>query len=827
MSFFDSFYTDIEPLTIKNISETYESLDAKSSHAALRPIQKECISLLDEKLDQKDVILKLSTGSGKTTIGLLYLKYYGHKYEEPTVFLVPNLQLAKQVAQEANSLGIAYTLYGQGDRYVDHDAMRGNSIIISTYDKLFNGINTFQTYNINPCAIVFDDVHSGVDIVRKQFTLSGSSDCYTDIINLFKEACSSYDSMEWLELQNANASFEIPYWIWSDKLPKVIEILEKYKEEFKFSYPLVKNDLEFCRCVLSENKFEITTDVVNIKRNRPYYETKHKLFMSATLNDSENFIRTLGINKVSFDSVVSPESDKGIGERMILVPSLVSIDFNRTKIIEICKDFSQTYSVFILTSSTPQANDWLEVGAKLLNSENIEDELNLLKQSTHKKGLYIMAQRFEGLDLADDLCRILVIDDIPFGERLIDNYDSNCLGDIGGYGKKNIFRIEQGMGRAVRSHVDYAVVLLAGDDLSSFIAQKQCREALSTETNGQLELGIKMTKKVAQSPTGDKIEIFKEVMNGCLTRDPGWKHTYSSAMKKLVKINSPINNEVINASEKERLYYESSFDKQYFDHKDDFNDSINQLDDSPVKAKFIESFARIVNFYDFGMSQKLQAKARQMNNKLLKPNTILPRKITKEATPAGINIANIIEEYSELNGLLLNLKNLRQNFGFSEKNSKIIEVNFKKLGDYLGANSSNPEIDLKNGPDVCWYLDNKVFVIEIKHNKTAPLTKSDAGQLAVSTQWTLDHYLPLVTVVPVTVTNVKEAQSDAIYADETLILDQKNTEKLIDDLIDFYTSIVASGYTSSSQISSELLSKNLDSNSILKVYFKNLKNSVK
>ncbi|MEB3850925.1 DEAD/DEAH box helicase family protein [Acinetobacter pittii] len=804
MSFFNSFYDDAESIQINNIMDTYESLDAKSSHAALRPVQLECINLLDQKISQKDIILKLSTGSGKTTIGLLYLKYFGQKYEEPIVFLVPNLQLAEQVAREASCLGLPFTFYGQGDRYVEHDAMKGEMIIISTYDKFFNGLNTFQKYNIYPCAIVFDDAHSGVDIIKKQYTLSGEGDCYTELYKLFNDACKSYDSIEWTNLQNSNSSFEIPYWIWSDKIEDVISILEKYKENYKFSYPLVINDLALCRCVLSENKFEIASDIVNIKKSEPYAKAKHRLFMSATLSDYDNFIRTLDINPECLNSLVCPESDKGIGERMILVPSLVSTEFNKEKIISICKDFSDSYTVFVLTSSTPQAEIWTKEGATLLTSENISEELTNLKNSNLKNGLYVMAQRFEGLDLADDLCRILVIDEIPFGERLIDKYDSECLGHIGGQGKKNIFRIEQGMGRAVRSHVDYAVVLLAGNDLSSFIAHKQCREALSEETICQLDLGIKITRKV-QSSSGDKVLILKDVISSCLTRDVGWKQTYAGTMKKIIKTDFNPNQTLIEVAKQERRYYESSFNQQYLENKESFNSAINKLEDSEFKAKLLENLARVVKLYDFNESQKIQVKARHMNSKLLKPNTLLPKKVLKESTPAGINIANLINEFNELNAIILQIKTLKDNFGFNDTNSKIIEKSFKSLGKYLGADSSNPEMEESHGPDVCWYLDNKVFVIEVKHNKIGALSKHDAGQLAVSTQWAKEHYLPLTTIIPVTVTDILKTNHDALYTDDTLIMNQQNVESLLNDLLTFYTSILEGSKTQSQQISTEWL----------------------
>ncbi|TCB49318.1 DEAD/DEAH box helicase [Acinetobacter sp. ANC 4779] len=824
MSFFDNFFADVQPIVINNINEMYESLDAKSSHAALRTIQKECIDLLDTKLDKSEVILKLSTGSGKTIIGLLYLKYYGHKYQEPVLFLVPNLQLAQQVLTEASSLGIAATLYSHGDRHVEPDAMRGNTVIISTYEKLFNGLSTFQRYHINPCAIVFDDAHSGMDVVKKQFSLVGSSDVYIKLKEIFKESCQKHSPIQWIDLQNASSNFEIPYWIWQEKLEKVIHLLNEYSEEFIFNYPLIKHELRFCRCVFTENSFEIAPDIINIRNITPYSGAKHKLFMSATLADSDSFIRTLGLKKETVESIISPESDKGIGERMILAPSLVSPDFNRPIVMELCVEFSNHYSVFILTSSTSQSLEWVERGAKILNSENIAVELVLLKQNPKKNGLYVLAQRFEGLDLADDLCRVLVIDDIPYGERIIENHDSENLGDIGGFGKKNIFRIEQGMGRAVRSHVDYAVVLLAGNDLSSFIAYKECRDALSAETNAQLELGINMSKKVASAPSSEKLRMFKEVMTACLEREPVWKSVYSNAMKNVRKSDKKCSIELINIAEQERLYFEASFDDQYFTYKDSFNTAINSLDDSYLKGKYLENFAKVVSVYDFEESQKLQSRARNLYPKALKPNTILPKKITKKATAAGIKISEKLKLFTELNGLILELRKLQENFGFNNENSILIERNFKKLGDFLGADSSNPEIDNNIGPDVCWHLEDKVFVIEIKHNKTAPLNKGEAGQLEVSINWAMEKYPPMSNLIPVTVTNVKKVQVDAIYGRGTQILDEHSTNRLLNDLINFYTAIISSNKTTASEISAELRAKNLDANALNKHYFRNLFN---
>lgn len=816
MSFFDQLFADTSPTEIKSINELYNSLDAKSSHAALRTIQKECIDLIDNRLDANEIILKLSTGSGKTTIGLLYLKYYAQKYNEPTLFLTANTQLAKQVVLEASNLGLSAKLYGQGDNLLDHHCSSGKTILVSTYEKLFNGRSTFKTYKITPCAIVFDDAHTGMDLIKKQFSLVGSTEIYSKLVNILKEACNKHDPIAWLDLTKHAIPFEVPYWIWQENLASILELLNLYQEEFKFVYPLIKNELKFSRCIITADKFEITPDIINIKAITPYYEAKHKLFMSATYSESDNFIRILGLKSETVKNILSPKTDKGIGERMILVPALASSNIEREEIIDLCREYSHKYSVFILTSSFDEATDWVNQGALLLNSDNIQEELEQLKQNKH--GLFVMAQRFEGLDLADDLCRILVIDGIPHGERIIEHYDAENLGNIGGLGKKNIFRIEQGMGRAVRSPVDYAVVLLIGNDLSSFIARKECKQALSPETNCQLELGIRMSQMISNDQNNN-IQNLQIVIDGCLSRDQKWKNGYQNAMKNIEKEEINISIEELNIAKEERLFYEKSYNNQFLENQESFNDIINKMPDSKPKGKLFENLARVINLHDPVLSQQIQNKAKDLYPRAITPITLLPKKVSISSTESSINISSLIKKYDNYNGIIIDLKTLKDNFGFNDKNSRKIEKNYQILGEFLGASSTNPEYELRKGPDVCWYLDDKVIVIEVKHNKEASLHKKEAGQLSTSFSWAQEVYPPMANIIPVTMTNVTTYDSDAYYIQGTLLLNEENTIKILNSLISFYQNIILNNKTLPLEISVILKQYNLDSNSLLTKYF--------
>lgn len=63
------------------LSELFKQLDRKTTHTSLRPAQLAALAALDDQLTQRDVIMKLSTGSGKTVLGLVYAEMMRRKYK--------------------------------------------------------------------------------------------------------------------------------------------------------------------------------------------------------------------------------------------------------------------------------------------------------------------------------------------------------------------------------------------------------------------------------------------------------------------------------------------------------------------------------------------------------------------------------------------------------------------------------------------------------------------------------------------------------------------------------------------------------------------------
>ena len=101
--------------------EIFMTLPAKApGYGYPRDVQSEVWKKWFELRNQKNVILKMNTGSGKTVVGLVMLQSCLNEDKGPAIYVVPDNYLVKQVIEEAKKLGISakrkikYTLLQKG-----------------------------------------------------------------------------------------------------------------------------------------------------------------------------------------------------------------------------------------------------------------------------------------------------------------------------------------------------------------------------------------------------------------------------------------------------------------------------------------------------------------------------------------------------------------------------------------------------------------------------------------------------------------------------------------------------------------------------------------
>lgn len=782
----------------KTLLETFSRLDRQVSHVELRPSQIKVLELIDKRLAERDLVIKLNTGGGKTTIGLLYLKHKLDHLRQPVVYLVPTTQLLTQVVSEGRRVGISVYPWLAGESYPPEEAVNGKGVIVCTYDKFFNGKSTFARADVKliPAAIILDDVHAGIESVRKCFSCELPSDARVEIMGLLGADLENLEPGAWTGIQQANSDvlLEVPHWVFSAHQSEIRKIISKYLSDTKimFAWRHLSDRLGLCRLILSGRGASLMLDPPQVEHVPHYSDATHRVFMSASMHDGAALIRELGCDVVAAAQPVELGGDAAVGERMVIVPSLANPDFSRDELVEVALLVKEHANVVVLVPSYAEAKFWGDFGAIVANNEDIEQRIDQLKESD--KGLLVVfVQRYDGVDLPDKACRLLIIDGLPFGESLVDKADMEVAGGVVGIRGKVANRMEQGLGRAVRSASDYCVAMLAGRDVAGFISRGKVREHFSPHTVRQIEIGETVSKALEESE--DRVrDIFDTVMQ-CLRRDAGWKDFYTLQMKVWPSdiegiARAAIVSRDISSHERKALALADS--RNYIGARDELQPAFALADsDRRLRGVLKQVAAKYLYAVDQVQSMRLQASAYSDNYNVSRPPALIPADLRRVSSQAE-RIAEWLADFNDKNGALIELDALRASLSFS-RNYRDVEVAVEKLGSLLGAASSRPDSVFNRGPDNLWIFGELAFVIEMKSEKQAALSKSDAEQLHLSTLWVEQNYPALTKRQAYIGSNSLMADMVGDFAFGARVIDEASFLEMLGRLRNLAASLCAQG----------------------------------
>lgn len=774
---------------------------------------------LDEQINELDIVLKASTGSGKTVVGLVYAEFMRRKYPgEPVLYLCPTTQLVDQVIDAGILIGVHVEKFTKdGPPY---NALEGNAVLACTYDRLFNSKNTFSRNNIIPSTIILDDVHSGVDRVRNAYTARVPDKAYEQIIQIFKPLCESTDPAIWRGIENNETEkrYEVPFWIWQPQSAVVAAILEKYKddEDLLFKWDNLARYVDDARLCISGTYAELSLCVPSTEENIAYSGAKHRLFMSASIKDGSSLIKDLDCSENALRRIIEPASDRGAGERMVLPLALVDPTLTKEDVADLCREFLDQANVVVLTSSSNQAAVWSIHGATSVLGNDVDDAVALLR-STKKGNFVVFTQRFDGVDLPDEACRILVIDGIPIGERLCDQIDTERQKNSPGYNSRAINRFEQAIGRAVRSSADYAVTLLVGNDIAAFIGKRDVKQLLENHTREQIDLGKDLADQI-KTATENSRDAIKTAMSALLSRDEDWKEAYRERITTAAKsVRSgkdltPI--EQSSLAERKAWIYAKSRNHQAAASA--LQQVIDDKDIHPIqRAELIFRMAAYMHHFEPGQAATLYRGAFQINSILPRPSQMPDRKYLKVREQA-VNLRLHLQEFTGANAAISRLEEIRSKLAYSG-DSDLVEQGLYELGEILGATSNRPEKETGRGPDVLWIFDDVTLVIEAKSEKSAPIHKSDAEQLLLSTQWCKDYCDPASkNIIPVFATNSLIADRPEDISFGPKFMTEQIVLEVVDQLRNLLNGLSYDGplFNDSSQMNKKLLEVGLNGNAI-------------
>jgi len=808
-----------------------------------RDVQTEVWKQWFMKRNEKNVIIKMNTGSGKTIVGLTILQSCLNEEKGPAVYIVPDNYLVQQVCSEAKKLGIrvACDSFDKYDNKIengedDYHFKTNKAILVANIHKLVNGKSIFgmhQNGNIQIGSIIMDDVHACLDTIEQQHTISIKSthELYKSIINIFsvhREVSENQTFCDIIEHQDIRYNYLVPFWLWQGHCKEIYDLLtiKKFSKEpfVLFNLPLLKNNWKTCNCVISARGIELTMKGIPINKILSFEQAQRRIFMSATLADDSVFVSTIGLKYTDIDNIITPEKANDLGERLILIPKYLNPNITDEHIKLKLMKLSKEYNVVVIVPSFERLSFWKNVQPQQILSsrdKNIESGILLLKNGKYV-GLTILVNKYDGIDLPDNACRILVIDGLPAMRSEYDIVIQGINPSDKRICREQIQKIEQGIGRGVRSNSDYCVIVFMGSKLADLMINQGGNNFFSKATFEQLNLSRQLWEQLMESNKKPEVKEVFSLVKYILQRDSGWINASKSVLtsieyNKSAKIDSIVV-AMRNAFEKECI-------EQYDEAFSIIETEMKNTKDEKTKGLLMQYMAEYKNFTNPVRAQELLLSARNLNPMVMKPiDGIQFSKL--QSSPNG-QAANAIKYISDnnlnANDYLIHVSSILDCLNFSENSSNQFEQALKDIASIIGISSSRPEVEYGGiAPDNLFALGNSEYaIIECKNGTTTEkISKDYCGQLLNSVQWFKKHYIDsTLKYYPIMIHNSNIFSSEASPSDDIKIMTPELLSNFCSAVKKFTEALVQNDVIGKINEVAKLLSKlELNGNQIIHKY---------
>ena len=407
----------------------------------------------------------------------------------------------------------------------------------------------------------------------------------------------------------------------------------------------------------------------------------------------------------------------------------------------------------------------------------------------------IFANRYDGIDLPDSACRVLVVDDLPQEYRLAKLLEATARRESPILRKQVAQRIEQGMGRGVRSSADYCVVILTGRNLVSFMADVKNERFFTEETKRQVELGKELATILKEQSTTTSYQAILDLVSQCLNRDDGWQQFHNERLQN-IEISTSVLTETLALASRELRAWEYALKGQYDRASQEISDLLDEcvgLSDDD-RGWYLQLQAEYHYRVDQAAGLEKQLKAQTLNRNLLKPpGGTSYRKIQAKQTSQAFAVVDWLQQYSEPNALIARANAVLEGLSFGVSH-ELFEQSLDELAEIVGFVSQRPDKEIGHGPDVLWQMTaDQYLVIEAKNQVEMyrpKIYKSEAQQIGHHVTWFQQEYSNQVCI-PVLVHPAATLDDRAFVSEETRLVQPDDLERVVTAVRNFVTSLAS------------------------------------
>jgi hypothetical protein len=520
--------------SITDPAALFDALPNKApGYGYLRAVQKTILDAWSPRRLERDVVIKTNTGGGKTIAGLLILQASIHEGVAPALYIAPDPHLAKQVLAEAVKLGLPTVDDPESSRFLS-----GEAICVTTMHVLVNGKSRFGILGavgrqpLPVRAVVVDDAHAALRLTEEQTSLRipAGHEAFNSLVSLFEDDLRQQSANALLDIVEGDPAalpLRIPFWSWYDRRDQVLEILRPYRgdADFQWTWPLIADLLPWCQAIVSAEAIEVVPLCPPIEKIPSFAEANRRIYLTATLADDSVLVTNFNADPTGVGSSIVPESAADLGDRLVLAPQELNPAIDHAQVRSMVHGLATAHNVVVLVPSHRQARVWSgEADATVSTSADISRTVEALNAG--HVGVAVIVNRYDGIDLPDDACRILVIDGLPQAYNAEERREAVALRDSDAMVTRQLERLEQGMGRGVRSRDDRCAVILLGARLTQLVSRADVAGRLSPATRAQLSLSRRVAGDLEGADVGQLAGVIGQVVAG----DPGFREISREAL---------------------------------------------------------------------------------------------------------------------------------------------------------------------------------------------------------------------------------------------------------------------------------------------------------
>jgi hypothetical protein len=468
-----------------------------------------------------DIALELPTGAGKTLPALLIAEWRRRAMGDRVVYLCPTRQLAYQAAHHAYLYGVRVaTLVGshkdwnQGEFF---EFQAGETIAVATYSTIFNTSPKIH----QPQVLVLDDAHAGESYVADAWSIRIPREhaLYDVMVETLAPVLEPVYTQLLRSLEpDPRAAQDVavisPEYL-HRRAKDLIEILNSVEGEHHWATSMIGGRLGACLGYVGYREILIRPFIAPTFSHPAFEEAQQRVYMSATLGESGELERAFGRTAIERLPVPVGWEQHGSGRRLFVFANRVQDASADDVAIAILGEAGKAVVISPDERSSAQAQQVLGDGLQIFGKTDIEASMKPFAAAD--SGLLMLTSRYDGIDLPDGACRLVILDELPGGIHLQERFLILSLGASGVLQERVRTRIVQGAGRCTRNPGDYAVVVVIGKTLTGFCGMAEVQAALHPELQGEFIFGWDNSKQ----PLADVLGIVKKFL--AQDTDPWWK----------------------------------------------------------------------------------------------------------------------------------------------------------------------------------------------------------------------------------------------------------------------------------------------------------------